>query len=103
MTESVRSGQLVDSRLCSYLDTDYGACRLTDLFQNVAVTARSLVVNRADDVFFAELDARPNNPVHLLLHLGVATLHRVEVKTRIPSRIALWARHIERKNPGHSI
>ncbi len=35
----------------------------------------------ADDrVALAQLDAGPDDPVHLLLHLGVAALHRVEVQ-----------------------
>ena len=35
----------------------------------------------ADDrVVVAQLDARPQHPVDLLLHLGVATLHGVEVQ-----------------------
>ena len=58
------------------------AGRADDLLQHVAVAARSLVVDAHDRIVGAQLHACADHPVHLLLHLGIAALHRVEIQLR---------------------
>ncbi len=61
-------------------DLDLRPRRVHDLLQHVAVPAGALVVDADDGVALAQLDAGADDAVHLLLHLGVAALHRVEIE-----------------------
>mmetsp|Transcript_16589 Transcript_16589/g.51604 ORF Transcript_16589/g.51604 Transcript_16589/m.51604 type:complete len:822 (-) Transcript_16589:1487-3952(-) len=56
---------------------------LADLLEHVAVAARALVVDRVNRVVWPEVDARADDPVHLVLHLRVAALHGVKVEVRL--------------------
>ena len=55
--------------------------RLHDLLAHVSVPASPLVMNRDDWVLVPKLQARSDDPIHLVLHLSIASLHSIEVET----------------------
>ena len=63
---------------------DVDACPLWihDLLQHVAAAPRALIVNADDRVPVSHLNAGPDHAAHLLLHLRVTSLYRVEVQLR---------------------
>ena len=78
-TPDLEDGQrFVSDRDVPYLDLR--PRRLHDFLEHVAIAASALVVDADDRIVIAELDAGAQDPVDLLLHLGVAALYRVEVQ-----------------------
>ena len=63
-------------------DLDSRSRRFDNFLEHVAVAARPLIVDTHDGIAIAKFHARPNNTVHLLFHLGVAALDRIEIEFR---------------------
>ena len=61
-------------------DLDPAARMFDQLLEHIGRTAGALVVDDIDQALVAHLVAGPDDPVHLLLHLGVAALDRVEIE-----------------------